>query len=188
MGSSGNILQTLYVRAKIALTFIFLIPILPIEKTALAIAEEIFVVSIQDVISKSEAGKALRKKMESEALERRSELERISEEIRADEEKLQKQSSLLSPDALQEKKDGIVLRQKELARKVQDEKELLGRKSNQQIAKLVEKIREIIPQCVEGNATAIVIEKDPQVVVYAAPNRDITDKLIKLLNEQVMSL
>jgi Skp family chaperone for outer membrane proteins len=153
-----------------------------------AFAEEIYVVNIQEVIAKSAAGESLKKKMEAEALKRRSQIDLASQEILADEEKLQKQASLLAPSILQEKQDALAQRRKELARKVQDEKESLERQSGQAIAKLVGKIREMIPQVVKDDPASIVMERDPQVVLYASPSRDITAQLIDLLNETVVSL
>ena len=153
-----------------------------------AITEEIYVVNIQEVIAKSTAGESFKKKMEAEALKRRAQIELVSQEILADEEKLQKQASLLAPSVLQEKKDALIQRRKELARKVQDEKESLERQSSQAIAKLVGKIREMIPQVVKDGSASIVMERDPQVVLYASPKRDITAQLIELLNEAVVSL
>lgn len=168
--------------------FVLLLLLLPLILPTQVVAEEIYVVNIQEVIAKSTAGESLKKKMEDEALERRSQIELISQEILADEEKLQKQASLLAPSVIQEKKDVLIQRRKELARKVQDEKESLERQSSQAIAKLVGKIREMIPEVVKDGSATIVIEKDPQVVLYASPKRDITAQLIELLNEAVVSL
>lgn len=161
------------------------LPLIPLPQ---AFAEEIYVVNIQEVIAKSAAGESLKKKMEAEALKRRSQIDLASQEILADEEKLQKQASLLAPSILQEKQDALAQRRKELARKVQDEKESLERQSGQAIAKLVGKIREMIPQVVKDDPASIVMERDPQVVLYASPSRDITAQLIDLLNETVVSL
>lgn len=168
--------------------FVLLLLLLPLIPPTQVVAEEIYVVNIQEVIAKSTAGESLKKKMEAEALKRRSEIELVSQEILADEEKLQKQASLLAPSVLQEKKDALIQRRKELARRVQDEKESLERQSSQAIAKLIGEIREMIPQIVKDGSASIVMERDPQVVLYASPNRDITAQLIELLNDAVVSL
>lgn len=184
---SGNVISYSVCRLFFCKALILLLSF-PLIPSAQVVAEEIFVVNIQEVIAKSTAGESLKKKMEAEALKRRSQIEAISQEIVADEEKLQKQASLLAPTVLEEKKDALLQRRKELARKVQDEKESLERQSSQAIAKLVGKIREMIPQVVKDDSASVVMERDPQVVLYASPDRDITAQLIELLNEAVVSL
>ncbi|MCI5065987.1 OmpH family outer membrane protein [bacterium] len=152
-----------------------------------ASAEKVYVVDIQQVVAKSNAGTAVRKRVEKEAVKRKAKIERLKLEVEEFEKKLAKQASLLSQAALLEKKDALFQRKKDLSRTVQDEQEFLKRESAKAVTGLVKKIQELLPELVEKRGADVIMERDPKVVVYVADEFDLTDEVVELLNERSIS-
>ncbi|MCB0329199.1 MAG: OmpH family outer membrane protein [Bdellovibrionales bacterium] len=163
-----------------AALFLFLCPLLVRAASA---SNKIYVVNIQQIVAKSNAGAAIRKRVEKEAIKRKAKIERLTQEVESFEEKLRKQSSLLSKSARQEKEDALVQKQKDLTRLVQDEQEFLQRESGTAVTKLVQQIQDLLPQVVEKTGAAVIIEQDPSLVVYVSKEYDLTEEVIELLNK-----
>jgi Skp family chaperone for outer membrane proteins len=150
-------------------------------------ANEIYVVDIQEVISKSHAGSAIRKRVEKEAMKRKARLERLTQEVKDFETKLVKQATLLSDDALASKQDELLEKKRALSRKVQDEKEFLQREGEKAVTQLVDRIQKVIPQVVPEGDDAVVMKKDRRIVMHVAPKYDLTEKVIEKMNGMSVS-
>lgn len=144
----------------------------------------IFVVDIQKVIDKSNAGKAARAKIEEDAKARESrilELKREAESLRAE---LEKQRPLLSPEALSDKEAQVRQKDKDLARTFQDQDEELTRKNGVEIERIVRQIDRAVADMMKSRKYSLVMEKSASLIVYLDPQYDITDKVISALNSE----
>jgi outer membrane protein len=146
----------------------------------------IFVIDMNRVANESIIGKAARSNIEAEVRKSESKvaLQRQNiEQLGAD---IQKQSSLLSADALEEKREVLAKRQREVERMMQDQREELGKKHNLEMKKVVDEIDVVVKQLSDRGTYPVIIEKDPRVVVYAADRTDLTSEVIRLLDAKKM--
>ncbi len=147
---------------------------------------QIFVIDMNRVANESIIGKAARSNIEAEVRKSESKvaLQRQSvEQLRAD---IEKQSSLLSSDALEEKREVLEKRQREVERMMQDQREELGKKHNIEMKKVVDEIDVVVKQLSERGTYPLIIEKDPRVVVFASDRTDLTAEVIRILDSKKM--
>ena len=101
---------------------------------------------------------------------------------------LDKQASILSKAALEERREVLAKQQRELQRKYQDLQEEIGRRNNDELSRVVKQITDAIEQLAEEKGYVAVFEKDKLVVVYTSPRLDVTDTVIKSLDSKKIAL
>ncbi len=105
-----------------------------------------------------------------------NELKRLGEEFES-------QRSVLSPEALEERRLDLVKRQRDLERdmrEAQDELEIENRKLMQPIIK---KVDEVLKKIGKDKGFTVILEKGTPGVLYFQDSLDITDLVIQGLNE-----
>lgn len=145
-------------------------------------ADDIYVVDVQRVINESTKGKAAREIVEATAKKEQEKLDQIKNSLKKMQDELQKQSSILSGEALAEKQQQYIKKEKELAGIFEEQKKSFDQKNRTEIGKVVEQIDKVIKKLVAENDYKFVVEKDPRVVVYTVSDYDITDKVIENLD------
>jgi outer membrane protein len=151
-------------------------------------AQEIYVVDVARVVSESIAGKAARSNVEAEAKRRQIALEKPRAEIEKMQADIQKQGSLLSQDALLERQQTLRRKEQELRTKIQDERAALSTKNEQEISKVVKLIDASIAELAQEKGYRVVLERDRQLVLYAAQRYDITQQVIELIDQKKLNL
>jgi outer membrane protein len=146
--------------------------------------QKIYVVDVQKVVGDSIIGKAAKndlekelKKSEAKILGQRQELERMKQD-------LSKQKALLSKEALEQKGQEFRKKQRDLELSMAEEQDKIKRKNIKAIESVVAQVREILSELAESKEYAVVVEKDPRLVVYVSPNYDITNEVIKALDKK----
>lgn len=147
-------------------------------------AATLYVVDVQRVIEHSIAGKSAKenlevdiKKTESKVAIKRAELERL----KAD---LQKQAAVLSNDARDQKAMVIRDKSRDLEKLIADERDELKRKSDSAMESVVKKLDGVIAKISQELGYKVVLQKDPRLVLYVAPEFDLTDEVIQSLDSQ----
>jgi outer membrane protein len=156
--------------------------------TAFADDKAVYVVDMQRIINESVIGKAARNNMEGEIKKGQVNLEKMKVEIDSVRASIEKQGSLLSAEAAQEKRASLEKKERELARSYQDLREELARKNNTAIAKVVEQIDKVVKEVASDEEIEFILEKDTRLVVYAEKQYDLTDKIIGILDERKVGL
>lgn len=146
--------------------------------------KSVHVVDMQKVINDSIAGKAARNDMEGEIKKKEGALQKMQNDLKSMKEDLDKQSALLSADALKGKQDTFAKKEREFQRAFQDNREDLGKRNNEAIGKIVKEIDAIIKDLAASKGYQLVVEKDTRFVIYADPEFDITDQVIKALDSK----
>lgn len=156
-----------------------------------AVAEEyskskdpIYVVDMQKVFIESIAGKAASNNLQEQVKKKRVVLEKQKLEIDSLKQDIEKQGSLLSESALQTKQDALMKKSRDFERALQDQKEEMSVKNKEAMEKVLKSINETIKELSAKNNYKIVLEKDLRVVIYADSKFDISNDVIKLLNEK----
>lgn len=145
---------------------------------------KVLIVDMQRVITESIMGKAAQSDLQGEAKKREVKLQQKSNQIKELGEQIEKQSSLLSKDALDQKKQEVGKKQKELERAVADDRQEMGKMRDESLVKVVKAARKAVQDIAASRGVSVVMEKDPQVILYANEDLDITSDVVKLLDSK----
>jgi outer membrane protein len=150
-------------------------------------AEPVYVVDMQRVISESIIGKAAKADMEAELKKREGSLTKTQNDLKAMKADIDKQASVLSKDAMKAKQEALMAKDREFQRSFQENREALGKKNNEAIGAIIKDIDAIIKDLSKENSYKIVLEKDQRFVLYIDDSYDLTDKVIKALNDKKLN-
>jgi len=139
-------------------------------------------VDIQKVFVESEQGKKAKETLDSYVKSHQVKIDEKEKAIEKAKEELEKKSSVLSEDAKKKKQDdmqSMVREYKRLASEAQEE----VRKREQEITKEIFKsVKELVLAMGKDEKYSAIL--DNSMVIYSDSSADITDKIIKKLNEK----
>ncbi len=144
---------------------------------------KIAVLDLQQVVRKSEAGKAALAKLQQKFETLRQKLQAKEEELRKFKEELEKKAPLLSPEARQEKEREYqkMLREYQAEREdAQFEMKQAEQKALQPIMKDLEKV---VKDMAKKEGYDLILEKRMPGVYWTSPAIDITDHVVELYNQ-----
>jgi outer membrane protein len=148
----------------------------------------IAVVDVQKVVNESIIGKAARSNLEREMQKAKIKLSSLQADFEKQKSDLEKQSAVLSASALEERREGLMKKQRDVQRVYQDSQEQLGKLNDKEIRGVVDQINSVVKDIAKEREFEFVFEKDRQAVVYAAPELDITQEVIALLDKKKVDL
>lgn len=160
---------------------------LAMSETA-ATPDAVYFINMQKVIDDSILGKAARSDVEAEAKKRQIALDVKKSELGKLKEDFEKQRALLSPSALSDRQQSIEKKERDLMHDFEDQKEALEKKNSHEMKKVVDQIDAAVKELAEKNNYRMVIERDPRMVLYADPKWDLTEEIVKHLNEKKLGL
>jgi outer membrane protein len=153
-----------------------------------AAVENVMVVNMQKVIDQSIMGKAARADLQDDLKKREASLGGRRTEVEKLKADLQKQASLLAGAALADRQQAIAKKERDLQQEFEAQRDEMARKTDSQMKKIISQIDAVLSDIVKSKENAIVVEQDPRLVVYSDPKLDITDEVVKRLNDKKMSL
>lgn len=159
-----------------------------VSRTAYADAPTVYVVDMQRVINESVVGKGARSNLEADLKKRELLLEKKRQELQRMQEDLQKQASLLSAAALEEKRQVVARTERDFTRMIQDQRAEAAKKGDVEMARVVKEIDAVIAELGTKGNYQFIIERDPRIVVYSSARVDLTGDVIKVLNEKKIGL
>ncbi|MCP4747077.1 MAG: OmpH family outer membrane protein [Desulfobacteraceae bacterium] len=142
---------------------------------------KIGIINFQKIFDNSNAGKTAKKEINKEGQRMEAELKKHGDEIKKLKETLERDQSVMSKDANDEKKW-------QLNRKLDDAKALkrkYDRKIQELQMRLVNSVRKDVLQLVKdyGKKHGFLLILEDINTVYAPPSLDVTDQIIKIYNE-----
>lgn len=149
-----------------------------------AAAQQVFTVDLQRVIDQSAVAQSARGELQIEMKKREGALAEKKSSIEKMKADLQKQASLLSQSALAERQEAIIKKERELAGEFDVQREEMGRKTDAQMKKILAQIDVVLKELAKDKNNALIFERDPRLVLYAASTLDITAEVVKRLNEK----
>jgi outer membrane protein len=150
--------------------------------------DKIAIVDVQRVVNESIIGKAAKSNMESQIQKAKVKLSNLQADLEKGKADLQKQSAVLSGSALEERKESLGKKQVEVQRTYQDMQEQLAKANEKEIRKVVDEIQKIVDEIADDKGYSFIFEKDRQAVIYANPQIDITQDVVKLLDKRKVDL
>ena len=152
-----------------------------------ALADEplkIAYVDMQKALNQSEVGKEAKKtitqeveKMEKSFSGKQKELEKLRED-------LEKRGAVMSETVRKEKERDYQARLRDLQRLQRDYEDDLRRKDRELTERILKDLDGIVKKIGEERKFTIILEKNQPAVVYISNTLDLTDEVIKILNEK----
>ena len=166
---------------RIILKILFIINFLILPSKA-----EIAFIDINHILNTSEIGKSLNKQIKNITEENSIKFKDLENELVKKEKSLVSQQNILDKNEFQKKLNSLSIEVK----KYRDDKKISQNKVNQikreQTKKILSLLNPIITNYVQENSISVVIPK--KNIIVGKKNLDITDKILKLLNDQVQSI
>jgi outer membrane protein len=150
--------------------------------------ENIAIVDVQKVVNETIIGKAARSNLEREMQKAKVKLSNMQAEFEKQKADLEKQSAILSGAALEDRREALASKQREMQRTYQDAQEQLAGINDKEIKKVVEQVSEVVNELADDRDYKFVFEKDRQAVIYASDRIDITQEVIKILDKKKVDL
>ncbi len=138
-------------------------------------------VSLERVLREAPAAQRAQKKIELEFSKRDQELARMAEQLKKSQENLERNVVTMSESERQriEREFGDLNR--EFQRKQRQFREDLTQRRNEELGAVIERANRAVKQIAETEKLDVVLQNEQ--VVWASPRIDITDKVIKALED-----
>jgi len=151
-------------------------------------AEAIAIVDVQKVVNESIVGKAAKSNVEAQIQKAKVRMSNVQAELEKGKADLQKQSSVLSGSALEDRREALEKKQREAQRTFQDMQEQVAKTNEKEIRKVIEEVDKVVKELADEKGFSFVFEKDRQAVIYADSRIDITQDVIKILDKRKVDL
>ncbi len=134
------------------------------------------------VLREATLAKAAQTRLEAEFSKRQKEGEDAANRLKVAADKLDKDSPTLAESERGRRQRDLVEQDRELQRKRREFQEDLNQRKNEELASVVERANKVVKQIYDSEKYDLILQGD--VVIFAGPRVDITDKVIKALNAQ----
>lgn len=148
-----------------------------------AMAETFATVNIQRVMADSTAAKSVREQLESKQKAFQAELSAKENALQKEDQELGKQRSVLSKDAFEAKARAFRAKASDAQKEVQSKKALLDGAFEQSINEIQKVVTTIITDLAKEKGFIIAIPTSQ--ILYADSKLDISDEVLKRLNEKL---
>ncbi len=142
------------------------------------------IIDVQRVLARSAAGVAAREQLEKEkaAMQKQVDGQRVEVEKMRDE--LEKKGQLLSPEARREKQEALERKVRDVRRLVDDLQASLQKKEEALLAKVLQDLGGLVQKVGKDKGFTMILERQRSGVLYAAPESDVTDDVLKAYDEE----
>jgi outer membrane protein len=141
------------------------------------------VVDFQRALDQCEAGKDARLELEKLFRDKEKVLADQRDEIKRMQEALDKQATMLSPEALAEKRRDFTIKNRDFQRNYNDFVEEMKMRENELRIPILKEMDRIVSDIGKKGGYTLIVHKDKTVIIYSPASIEITDELIQLYNE-----
>ena len=141
---------------------------------------KIGVINIQAVIANTGEGKKALGELDKKYEPRRKDLQEQQQQITAIQDQLQKQGTTLSDDEQRRLTRDLQEKQTRFKRAQDDAQSDYSTDTQDVVTRIGQKLVRIMNDYAQQNGFAVIIEGNPQLIYYAAPQTDLTEQMIKL--------
>ena len=153
---------------------------LPMQAFAQDAGTRVAVVNSEKVFSESNLAKAMQTRLQNEFTKRQNELRDSAQKIQAAAEKLDKDGAIMNEAERVRRQRELADQDRELQRKQREFTEDLNQRTFEERAKIAEKANLVLRQIAEQRKLDVIIQE----AAFVNPKSDITDDVIKALNNQ----
>ncbi len=141
-------------------------------------------VDLRVALNDSEAGKKAKIELESLIKTKQAAIDdkgKAIEKLKAD---LEKQASVLSPDAKKSKEDEIERLMRDYQRLVQDSQNDVKKKESELTGSIIKDLRDVVEKIGHDEGYSLILENVEGIILYSRKDLDITEKVVKIYNEK----
>jgi Skp family chaperone for outer membrane proteins len=143
-------------------------------------------VNIQKIMRESQAAQSARTQLEQKRSEYQSQITRIEEDLRKQDQALSEQRALLSADALKQKQQEFQGKLLNAQKEVRTKKIQLDKAYGQALQQIQDAVLQIVEESAKTKGLDMVIPVSQ--VLYAKPEMDITAEVMQKLNAKLPKL
>jgi outer membrane protein len=136
-------------------------------------------VSLERILREAPAAQRAQKKLEQEFAKRGQELSKMAEQLKKLQESLERNSVTMSESDRQKREREFGELNRDFQRKQREFNEDLAQRRNQELSEVLQRANLAVKQIAEAERLDLVLQNEQ--VVWASPGIDITDKVIKAL-------
>ena len=149
------------------------------QSPAPSLPGKIGVINIQAAIAGTGEGKKAFAELEKKYAPRRQDLQQLTQEVNAITEQLQKQSTTLSDDEQRRLNRELQEKQTRLKRNQEDAQTDFQADNGEVVNRIGQKMVRLMDEYAQQNGYAVIIEGNPQLLYYVAPQIDLTEEVVK---------
>ena len=164
--------------------FIFLTLFTFFAFNAYAAEFKIGYVDLNKALNESEKGKSAVKILEDMVKEKQSVIIEKEKELKALDDEIAKQASILNPDAIKEKQEKREKLMRDYQRMVKDSQDEVQQKRNDFMEAIIKDLRKTIVQIGKEKGYSIIFERVASGILYIPEEADVTDVLIEQFNKE----
>jgi len=144
-------------------------------------------IDLQRVLARSAAGVAAREQLERDKAAMQKDVEAKRKELEALREELEKKGPLMTADARRDKQDQFERKRRDAARLADDFQKELEKKEAVLLQKVLQEVSGVIEKVGKERNYQIIVERQRAAVLYAAPDADLTEEIIKAYDQQAVN-
>lgn len=141
-------------------------------------------IDVQRVLARSAAGVAAREQLEREKAGMQREMDGKRKELETLRDEIEKKGPLMAAEARREKQDQFERKRRDAARLVDDFQKELEKKEGQLLQRVLLDLTGVIDKVGKDRGYHIILEKRGASVLYAVPDADVTDEVIRAYDQQ----
>jgi outer membrane protein len=149
-----------------------------------AAASRVAFVDVQRVLARSAAGVAAREQLEREKAAMQKEMEGKRQELEKLREEIEKKGPLMTADARRDKQDQFERKRRDAARTADDFQKELEKKEQGLLQKVLQDVSGVVERVGKQRGFHLVVERRGATVLYAAPEADLTDEIIRVYDQE----
>lgn len=141
-------------------------------------------IDVQRVLARSAAGVAAREQLEREKAGMQREMDTKRKELETLRDEIEKKGPLMTADARREKQDQFERKRRDAARVADDFQKELEKKEANLLQRVLQDLTGVIDKVGKDRGFYLIVEKRGATVLYAAPEADVTDEVIRAYDQQ----
>jgi outer membrane protein len=141
-------------------------------------------IDVQRVLARSSSGVAAREQLEREKLGMQKEMDAKRQELEKLRDELEKKGPLMTPDARRDKQEAFERKRRDAARLMDDYQKELEKKEQVLLQRVLQELSGVIEKVGKDKGYYMIVEKRGASVLYASPDADLTDDIIRAYDTQ----
>lgn len=148
------------------------------------LAEKIAYVDLDRILASSEEGKKAKTHFDNEVKAKEDELKKLEGALKKKADEFEKKKTVLNPEGQKQEEKNLQMEFMGLQQLRQKYFEEMKERERELLSPLVEKVRKIIEKTAVTEKYSFVFEKKASFIIYADEKLDLTDLVVKKLNEK----
>lgn len=141
-------------------------------------------VDLRVALNDSEAGKKAKIELESLIKTKQTAIDEKGKSVEKLKADLEKQTSVLSPEARKTKEDEIERLLRDYQRLVQDSQNEVKKKEGELTGAILKDLRDVVEKIGQDEGYSLILENVEGIILFSRKDLDITDRVVKIFNEQ----